>query len=185
MFHSRLIGLGFAFLLMAACADRQIPTEPLAPSESVLQLSTTDVRVVPPSECFVNAGGRLSGGDSFGGVAQVLPGAGVRGSWTHIALTGDRLIGTVEALSCTSDGGGGPSGPPPGTTAAMVDVTGSATWNGESGYTFVLHLEDRGEPNTRDYYVIVVEGREGETVYHAEGYLASGNVQIHPSTPAQ
>lgn len=128
--------------------------------------------------CSVHGGGQVDpSGDHFGGSANPEDGLAATGRWTHVTAAGDHLVGTVDTLSCISNGGG-PSAPPRHTTANRADFSGTATWNGEDGYTFRVHVEDRGEPTTRDNYILVVLGPDGSVVYVSVGYVTNGNIQL-------
>lgn len=124
-----------------------------------------------PAACFVNGGGVITNGDRFGGVAHAD-----RGHWTHRTAAGDRMQGTVDRLDCLANGGG--SAGPPQELINRAFVFGSGKWNGEEGATFTLTLADRGEPNVRDEYGIVVF-HDGALVYVGFGLVDDGNLQIH------
>ncbi|MEW6603212.1 MAG: post-COAP-1 domain-containing protein [Thermoproteota archaeon] len=71
-------------------------------------------------------------------------------------------------------------------TALSVDPTGTkatfkgtATVNGESGYTFKVIVEDNGEPGTDDSFLIVIKDSTDTTIYMRGGNLDKGNIQIH------
>lgn len=57
-------------------------------------------------------------------------------------------------------------------------MSGEGTWNGVTPVTFGLTLADRGEPNTRDEYGIVVFNSDGELLYVDFGLVELGNIQI-------
>jgi hypothetical protein len=57
----------------------------------------------------------------------------VGGTWTNSDATGS-FVGTAQALTCRIDG------------ATLADVNGSGTYDGNPGYTFALHVQDRGVP---------------------------------------
>jgi hypothetical protein len=71
-------------------------------------------------------------------------------------------------------------------TALSVDPTGTkatfkgtATVNGESGYTFKVIVEDNGEPGSNDSFLIVIKDSTDTTIYMRGGNLDKGNIQIH------
>lgn len=153
-----LIFIGAAALLCWGCA---METESVG--EQAEALGT-------PAACFVTGGGVITTGDNFGGVARESS-----GRWTHRTAAGDRFRGTVERTDCLANGGG-PAGPPQ-ELINRAFVFGSGTWNGEEA-TFTLTLADRGEPNVRDEYGIVVFV-DSVLVYVGFGLVERGNLQIH------
>jgi VCBS repeat-containing protein len=62
-------------------------------------------------------------------------------------------------------------------------ISGTATVNGKSGYSFTAYLDDRGEPGRGDSFRIVITGPDGflydSSAYDADGLLDSGNLQVH------
>jgi hypothetical protein len=70
----------------------------------------------------------------------------------------------------------------PGTNPASgvdtVMVSGTGTFNGSTGYHFVLNAADRGEPG-RDYdtFSIAVYAPNGQVVLSVSGVLSYGNIQ--------
>lgn len=65
---------------------------------------------------------------------------------------------------------------PSGTVATFK---GTATVNGESGYTFKVIVEDNGEPGTSDSFLIVIKDSTDMTIYLKGATLTGGNIQIH------
>ncbi len=67
-----------------------------------------------------------------------------------------------------------------------VIMTGLGTWNGESGYSFVMRAADAGEPGRgRDRFEIVVTAPNGSVMTRVGGTLDGGNVQSKRVVPAQ
>jgi hypothetical protein len=65
-------------------------------------------------------------------------------------------------------------------------MTGLGTWNGESGYAFLMRAADAGEPGRgRDRFEIVVTALDGAVVTSVGGTLDGGNVQSKRSAPGQ
>lgn len=71
-------------------------------------------------------------------------------------------------------------------TALSIDPTGTkavfkgtATVNGEPGYTFKVVVEDNGEPGKNDSFLIVIKDSTDTTIYLRGGNLDKGNIQIH------
>ena len=63
-------------------------------------------------------------------------------------------------------------------TMDFVDVTGTGTWNGASGYTFSASASDRGEPGKNlDTFAITVKNSVGAVVAAFNGTLSGGNIQ--------
>ncbi len=62
-------------------------------------------------------------------------------------------------------------------------MQGSATVNGQSGYSYNVVACDNGEPGTSDTFDVTVNGSGGAT-YHNSGTLGGGtqgggNIQLH------
>ena len=59
-----------------------------------------------------------------------------------------------------------------------VTFSGSGTWNGQSGYTYLATASDLGEPGRgRDTLTVVVRAPNGSVVATLGGTLTSGNIQ--------
>jgi len=56
---------------------------------------------------------------------------------------------------------------------------GTATNNGDSGFTFRIIVEDNGEPGDTDFFSITIRDASDDIVYQNEGLLSRGNIQIH------
>lgn len=135
-----------------------------------------------PVTCRVAGGGALDpegdGADHWGGNAQP-DGSGARGHVSHHTADGDHLRGTPSYLRCRMNGGG--PADPPVAPANLTTWGGTGTWNGESVY-WEVYAEDRGEPNTRDFYSLCVSTTAANDcdIYYTGGTLTSGNYQILP-----
>ena len=90
------------------------------------------------------------------------PGGGCDGDGDSVVR--DHFEGTVEAASCHPNG------------FLTFSASGSGTWNGDVGYTFLIeHAQDRGA--AVDYYNITITDPDGVTITHAvAGDLASGDI---------
>ena len=142
----------------------------------------------PAGGCWITGGGQILPetlvGGSFGGNAKDFVVSGlVDGEWNHVTFDGDHFHGDPDFIVCYRDSRGGPT--PPRAIPNNADFGGMGTWNGEEGYYFEVHIEDRGEPGEHDYYKIWVYQADngGHTVYYSEGYVEHGNLQIHPPNP--
>jgi VCBS repeat-containing protein len=62
-------------------------------------------------------------------------------------------------------------------------ISGTATVNGKSGYSFTAYLSDRGESGRKDAFQIVITGPKQylyeSSDYDADGRLDCGNIQVH------
>jgi VCBS repeat-containing protein len=62
-------------------------------------------------------------------------------------------------------------------------ISGTATVNGKSGYSFTAYLDDHGQPGRGDSFRIVITGPGGfvydSSDYDAAGLLDAGNLQVH------
>ncbi len=89
--------------------------------------------LVITEHCIVSGAGALAGGDVLSGDVHDEGGVPV-GSWDH-AQGADELLGTPTTLVCRING------------SRIADVTGSGSWNGAPGYSYTLHVQDRGDPS--------------------------------------
>lgn len=69
------------------------------------------------------------------------------------------------------------------TAYVVIDATtrrigGTATVNGQSGYTYQVDVSDKGEPGRNDSFAITLS-KAGSVTYTASGKLAGGNIQLH------
>lgn len=87
--------------------------------------------VVVSSHCQVDGTGEFSNGDTMVGNIRDENGVAV-GSWTYRTSTGDEFVGTPTSLLCRING------------SEVADIYGinTGTWNGISGYSYVLHVQD-------------------------------------------
>ena len=59
-----------------------------------------------------------------------------------------------------------------------VTFSGAGTWNGRSGYTYMVTATDQGEPGSRyDRISLVVKDSRGNVVANVSGGLDGGNIQ--------
>lgn len=121
-------------------------------------------------EVKVNGGGFMvpSGGRvSFGFVAKSA-GAGFEGQLqVRVTSTKDRFHGNaVDSLTVA------------GKTA---EWSGTGSWNGEDGYTFVASVVDNGQgkKSPADSFSLTIKDGGGGVVYTASGLLKGGNLTIH------
>lgn len=91
----------------------------------------TDELVVT-SHCAIAGVGAIASGASFDGDIHDVGGVPM-GEWDH-ALARDALVGAPSTLVCRING------------SRIADATGTGTWNGEPGYQYTLHVQDRGDP---------------------------------------
>jgi hypothetical protein len=140
-------------------------------------------------ECRLTGGGCLDDDGrghkrhSFGG------NAGESGEWEHHVREGNRILFNFHSHDahvdvCGADEGPGPCSPR--AAANHADFSGTGTYSMGSGTrdrsgTFTAHVRDRGEGSCGgdDWYAITVYDLQGTVVFHAEGDLSCGNLQIH------
>ena len=59
-----------------------------------------------------------------------------------------------------------------------VTFSGAGTWNGRTGYTYMVTATDQGEPGSRyDRISLVVKDSRGNVVANVSGGLDGGNIQ--------
>ena len=94
--------------------------------------SDADGALIVTGHCSVSAMGVMPGGE---GVTGSITGAGAvpTGTWQS-ATPSDGFIGAPDWLECRVNG------------ATVADFTGTGSWNGAPGYTFRVHVQDRGAP---------------------------------------
>jgi hypothetical protein len=90
-----------------------------------------DGLAIESGHCALSGSGVLPPGDSFVGSVHDEGGTPT-GSWSHTTSTLDVLEGIPTTLLCRVNG------------STVANVGGTATWNGEPGYTFQLQVQDRG-----------------------------------------
>jgi len=141
------------------------------------------------SGCWVTGGGHLGGKkqgagasnqDSFGGNAMGMKDGSIRGEWQNTTHTGVLIHGRVDSLRCWRDDGEGPDVPKADPNNA--EFGGKATVDGQEGFRFVVHVQDRAEGgHFRDTYTINVTDSAGRSVYKQDQMaIYGGNIQIHP-----
>ncbi len=74
------------------------------------------------------------------------------------------LKGSVTGFLCT----------PPN----QVELTGPATVNGQSGYMYVLLIENNGAPGKNDFISMEIFNSTGVSVYDNVGFLLNGNLKV-------
>lgn len=130
---------------------------------------TVDVAGLPSTPGKVTGGQFNLDNDTSGGFnVQSSDGTAFKGQLQF----GDKL----EEINLHSESMTALAVDPSGTTATFK---GTATVNGESGYTFKVIVEDNGEPGTSDSFLIVVKDSTDTTIYAKSGTLSGGNIQIH------
>lgn len=81
------------------------------------------------TRCQLNGTGELPNGDTM--VSDIRDENGVAlGSWIYRTSVGDEFVGAPSSFLCRING------------SAVADVLGIGTWNGISGYDFVVHVQD-------------------------------------------
>ncbi len=88
--------------------------------------------LIVTGHCSVSALGVMPSGEAITGNIRDT-GTAPTGSWQSSA-TGSSLVGTPNWLQCRVNG------------STVADFTGTGTWNGAPGYTFRVHVQDRGTP---------------------------------------
>lgn len=93
---------------------------------------TAGENLLVTSHCSLSGAGTLPSGDSLGG--DVYDDAGsAAGGWTHDA-TGGALVGVPSSIECRMNG------------ERLANVSGTGSFDGAPGYTWSLHVQDRGDP---------------------------------------
>jgi hypothetical protein len=90
--------------------------------------------LIVTGHCRVGGSGAVASGATFTGDVHDVGGTPA-GSWNHTDSSGV-LVGTPTSLVCRING------------ATLADVTGSGSWNGTAGYTYNLHVQDRGNASS-------------------------------------
>jgi len=102
--------------------------------ESSAELVVTD-------QCEISGLGVLAGGDL--GVGRITGGdTGASGDWVHLSVTEGVVLASPEYVLCRING------------SILGDFGGSATVNGETGFTYRVSVQDRGTPGDRT----IIEG---------------------------
>lgn len=111
--------------------------------------------LITTGHCSVTATGVTAVGEGVDG--SIVDMSGIPGgSWQNSGA--GTLDGTPDWLECRVNG------------STVADFTGSGTWNGAPGYTFRVHVQDRGTPGEP----IRVEGAPGvDTVTATRTYSPS------------
>jgi VCBS repeat-containing protein len=138
---------------------------------------TISVTPTPATPGKVNGSGSLDGGArQFNINVQSREGAGGL-TFTGQVSFEDRQLGihlastSITYLRVEADG-------------VHATIGGTATVNGVGGYTFMVYVEDNGEPGRGDKFRIVLTG-PGDFAYDSLDYailggvLDSGNIQVH------
>lgn len=130
---------------------------------------TVDVAGLPSTPGKVTGGQFNLDNDTSGGFnVQSSDGATFKGQLQYSDKLEDINLHSESMTALAVD----PSG-------TMATFKGTATVNGESGYTFKVIVEDNGEPGTSDSFLIVVKDLTDTTIYVKSGTLSGGNIQIH------
>lgn len=104
----------------------------LGACQGTLDASGDADALIITGHCEVGGAGTMAAGDDLSGSIRDQSGTPV-GSWTNTSTDGT-FVGTPDWLECRVNG------------STVADFTGSGTWNGASGYTFRVHVQDRGTP---------------------------------------
>lgn len=94
--------------------------------------SASDGALVVTGHCQVTAMGVMPGGEGVTG--SIVDVAGTPSGTWQSATPSDGLVGSADWLECRVNG------------ATVADFTGTGSWNGSPGYTFRVHVQDRGTP---------------------------------------
>jgi uncharacterized repeat protein (TIGR01451 family) len=127
--------------------------------------------VVADQTTKVTGGGFLvaDGRTSFGFVAKSDPAGGYQGHLAVRAPGKDRFHGSTVGSLVVS-----------GNTATW---SGSGRWNGQSGYTYTVAVQDNGQGGgnhkTPDTITLTIRNSSGTVVYSVSGPLKGGNITIH------
>jgi hypothetical protein len=143
--------------------------------------------------------------NNFGGNAKPMKQGYVSGHWNHVDhATQNHALGRPEYIMCRVDPthpGPGQPGGNKGLVDNQVFFGGHARWRDAStgtwadGYWFDVMAEDHGNGHQSaakgqdpDYYSFTIRVMDdpaaktsGAVVYHTEGPLVGGKIQIHPS----
>lgn len=95
---------------------------------------SNDEALVVTSACRVSGAGTLATGESMSGDIHDDAGTAV-GSWTHTLGT-ETFVGSPDVLTCRING------------STIADVMGTGSYEGVPGYSFTLHVQDRGDPSS-------------------------------------
>jgi hypothetical protein len=60
-------------------------------------------------------------------------------------------------------------------------IEGTATMNGQRGFTYRVEVSDHGKPGRNDVFVLRLFDAAGALVYSASGTLNGGNIELHES----
>ena len=118
---------------------------------------------------FVTGGGWITGTPtSARGNFAVAGGIKNGAFWGHLAYIDHGSKMKVKGVSVTSYAGSGDS----------RHIEGTATVDGQPGFTYQVDVADRGEPGRNDTFSLRVSNG-----YTASGKLAGGNIQLHGPKP--
>ncbi len=87
--------------------------------------------LIVTGHCAVTANGLTAASETVTGSIRD-EGTAPGGTWQ--SSTSDSLVGTPDWLECRVNG------------STVADFTGTGTWNGTPGYSFRVHVQDRGAP---------------------------------------
>jgi hypothetical protein len=122
-----------------------------------------------PARDFVTGGGWITGTPTgsrgnFGVAGGIKNGA----FWGHLTYNDHGTGMKVKDVSITAYAGSGDS----------RHIEGTATVNGQPGFTYQVDVSDKGEPGRNDTFSLRLSNG-----YTASGKLAGGNIQLHVPKP--
>ena len=107
----------------------------------------------------------------------------VKGSFTFTTPAGT-FVGSVTAVECRRDGGGGPGVPV--FVPNIANFEGTGQFNGVAGYDFAATLHDHGEGKSSNQLpdeLAATAADSSTVVSHGAGLLTSGNIQLRAVRP--
>jgi hypothetical protein len=117
---------------------------------------------------FVTSGGWITGTPTGSRGNFAVAGGIKNGFWGHLVFTDHGTGMKVKGVSITAYEGSGDT----------RHIEGTATVNGQPGFTYEVDVSDRGEPGRNDSLSLRLSNG-----YTAAGKLAGGNIQLHVPKP--
>jgi hypothetical protein len=156
---------------------------------------TVDDCVEDLGACRLTGGGCLDDDGRAGHKKHTFGGnVGESGEWEHVVRDRNDIVFNfhshdAHADLCWRDDGDGPCSPR--TEPNNINWSGTGRYSIGNGMrdqpaTFTAHVQDRAEGacGGTDYYTITVYDLDGNTVFHAEGEITCGNLQLHKDNQA-